>query len=82
MGINTGSTLLAAELTVVGDNAVNPVLSLSTPVGQSADIVRIKDSTGAVTAAVTSRAAWAGHTDLVMYEDDVIGYADDTVYFY
>jgi hypothetical protein len=82
LGINTGSTTPAGEIHIQGTSATVPLLYLKQIVSQTGDTVQVRDSTGAVTAAVTSRGAWAGHTDIVMDDDEVIGYEDDTVFYY
>jgi len=82
LGINTGSTSPAGEIHVQGTSTALPVLVLQQPASPVVDAVQLLASTGKITAAVTSRGAWAGHTDLVMIDDEVVGYEDDTVFFY
>jgi hypothetical protein len=82
LGINTGSTTPAAELHVQSTSTSFPLLLLKQLASPVSDAAQVQDSTGAVIAAVTSRGAWAGHTDIVMDDDEAIGYEDDTVYYY
>lgn len=82
LGINTGSTAPAGEVHIQGTDSASPLLYLKQPASATADAIQLRTSAGKITAAVTSRGAWAGHTDLVMIDDEIVGYEDDTVFFY
>lgn len=61
------------------DDGIVQMLSTSTTL--TANWFEIRDSSSTKLAVITPRGAWAGHTDIVTWEDEVLSYEDDTVYY-
>jgi hypothetical protein len=81
LGINTGSTDLAAEVHVKGTSAALPALLLVAAASQTADIVQVKNSAGKVLASVSSEGTLVGNTAQVFYDDEIVSWENDAVYY-
>jgi hypothetical protein len=81
LGINTGSADVAAEVHVKGTSAALPALLLVSAASQTADIVQVTNSAGKILASVSSEGTLVGNTAQVFYDDEIVSWENDAVYY-